>query len=72
MTTSEQKMMDDRIRVVEAVLAKLENAGLVERTGEKRWGYLSCKWQPSYTLTELGHALFAAGVDLRNYIKDPE
>ena len=64
-------MMDDMIGVVEAVLAKLENAGLVERTGEMRCDHLSCKWQPTHTLTELGRALFAAGVDFRNYIKDP-
>ena len=32
--------MDDRIGVVEAVLAKFENARLIERTGEMRWGDL--------------------------------
>jgi hypothetical protein len=44
---------------------------LIERTGEMRWGHLSGKWQLTYTLTELGRALFAAGVDFRNYLKDP-
>jgi DNA-binding PadR family transcriptional regulator len=71
MTTSERKIMDDRIGIVEALFAKLENAGLIERTGEMRWGHLSGKWQPTYTVTALGRALFAAGVDFRNYLKDP-
>jgi hypothetical protein len=62
--------MDDTIGVVEAVLT-IENAALIERTGEMRWRDLSCERQPTYTLTELGRALFAPRVDFRNYIKDP-
>jgi hypothetical protein len=38
--------MDDRT-VVKVVIAKLEKAGLIERTGEIEWGDLSCEWQPS-------------------------
>jgi hypothetical protein len=28
------------------IFEKLENAGLIERTGEMQWGELSCEWQP--------------------------
>jgi hypothetical protein len=51
-----------------ATLEKLENAGLFERTGEMRWGELSCEWQPVYVLTELGRALSKAGINPDDYL----
>jgi hypothetical protein len=41
---------------VTAILEKLENAGLIERTGR------SCEWQPVYVVSELGRALSKAGI----------
>jgi hypothetical protein len=58
----EAKRIDDMIDDVEAILQKFENAGLIERTAEMRWGELSCKWQPVYVLTELGRVLSRAGM----------
>ncbi len=57
-------MRDEVIAAVE----KLENAGLLERTGEMRWGELSCEWQPVYVLTELGRALSKAGISPDDYL----
>jgi DNA-binding HxlR family transcriptional regulator len=51
-----------------ATLEKLENTGLIERTGEMRWGELSCEWQPAYELTELGRALSQAGIAPDDYL----
>jgi hypothetical protein len=47
---------------VTAILEKLENAGLIERTGEMRWGERSCEWQPVHVVSELGRALSKAGI----------
>jgi hypothetical protein len=47
---------------------KLENAGIVARTGEMRWGKRSCEWQPVYMLTELGRALSEAGISPDDYL----
>ncbi len=57
-------MRDEVIAAVE----KLENAGLLERTGEMRWGKQSCEWQPVYVLTELGRALSKAGISPDDYL----
>ena len=57
-------MLDEVI----AALEKLENAGIIERTGELRWGERSGEWQPVYVLTELGHALSKAGIDPNDYL----
>ena len=51
-----------------SIFEELENAGLVERTGEMRWGELSCEWQPAYKLTELGRALSQAGIAPDDYL----
>ena len=56
------------INELSAFLQKFENAGLIERTGEMRWGERSCEWQPVYVLTELGRALSKAGVAPDDYL----
>ena len=53
---------------VTAILEEFENAGIVERTGEMRWGELTREWQPVYVLTELGRALSKAGIDPEHYL----
>ena len=53
---------------VTAILEKLENAGLIERTGETRWGERSCEWQPVYVVSELGRALSNAGIAPDDYL----
>ena len=53
---------------VTAILEEFENAGIVERTGEMRWGELTREWQPVYVLTELGRALSKAGIDPDDYL----
>jgi hypothetical protein len=53
---------------VTAILEKLENAGLIERTGEMRWGERSCEWQPVYVASELGRALSKAGIAPADYL----
>jgi hypothetical protein len=52
---------------IKAAMAELEYAGIIERTGEMRWGEDSHEWQPVYALSELGRALAAAGIDLDEY-----
>ncbi len=54
--------------IVSAALEELENAGLVERTGEMRWDELSCEWQPVYKHTELRRALSQAGIAPDDYL----
>ena len=49
-------------------LKELENAGIIERTGEMRRGKLSGEWRPVYTMTELGRALSKAGIDPDDYL----
>jgi hypothetical protein len=53
---------------VTAILEKLENAGLIERTGEMRWGERSCEWEPVYVVSELGRALSKAGIAPDDYL----
>jgi DNA-binding HxlR family transcriptional regulator len=57
-----------RDEVITTALEELENAGLVERTGEIRWGERSGEWQPVYTLTELGRALSQTGIAPHDYL----
>jgi DNA-binding HxlR family transcriptional regulator len=52
---------------ITAAMAELEHAGFIERTGEMRWAERSREWPPVYALTELGHALSAAGISLDDY-----
>jgi hypothetical protein len=51
-----------------AIFERLEKAGLIERTGEMRWGELSCEWLPVYVATELGRALSQAGIAPHDYL----
>jgi hypothetical protein len=53
---------------LKAAIAKLEHAGLIERTGEMRWGEHHHEWQPVYAVSELGRALSAAGISIREYL----
>ena len=52
---------------IKAAFAELEHAGLIERTGEMRWDEHHHEWQPVYALSELGRALSAAGISIREY-----
>jgi DNA-binding HxlR family transcriptional regulator len=52
---------------IQRALDELESAGIIERTGEMRWAERSRESQPVYALTELGHALSAAGISLDDY-----
>jgi hypothetical protein len=52
---------------IKAAMAELENAGIVERTGEMRWAEHYHEWQPVYALSELGRALSAAGISIDEY-----
>jgi hypothetical protein len=53
---------------IKALMAELEYAGIIERTGEMKWGERSHEWQPAYTLSELGRALSAAGISFNEYL----
>jgi hypothetical protein len=57
----------DMIAEIKAAMDELEFSGIIERTGEMRWAERSREWQPVYDLTELGHALSAAGISLDDY-----
>jgi hypothetical protein len=59
---------EDMTDEVTAILEEFENAGIVERTGEMRWGERSGEWQPVYVLTELGRALSEAGIAPADYL----
>jgi hypothetical protein len=52
---------------IRTAIAELEYAGLIEPTGEMRWGERSGEWRPVYALTELGRALSAAGIGFDEY-----
>jgi hypothetical protein len=52
---------------IKAAMAELEHAGIIERTGEMRWGERYHEWQPVYALSELGRALSAAGISIDEY-----
>jgi hypothetical protein len=60
---------EDMIMVneIKTAMAELEYAGIIEPTGEMRWGERSREWQPVYALTELGRALSAAGIGFDEY-----
>ena len=66
--TNNQDLGENMIDEVTAILEEFENAGIVERTGEMRWGERSGEWQPVYVLTELGRALSKAGIDPNDYL----
>ena len=53
---------------IKAAMAKLEYAGLIERTGEMRWSEHDHEWQPVYVASELGRALSAAGISIDEYL----
>ena len=53
---------------IKAALAELENAGLIERTGEMRWDEHRHEWEPVYTHTELRRALYAAVINIEEYL----
>ena len=52
---------------IEATVAELEYAGIIERTGEMRWAEQYHEWQPVYALSELGRALSSAGISIDEY-----
>ncbi len=52
---------------IKAAMAELEHAGIIERTGEMRWGERCHEWQPVYALSELGRALSAARISIDEY-----
>ena len=60
----EEMIMLNQIR---AAMAELEYAGIIEPTGEMRWGERSREWRPVYALTELGCALSASGIAFDKY-----
>ena len=60
-------MIDEMKAEIKAAVAELEYAGIIERTGEMRWGERYHEWQPVYALSELGRALSAAGISIREY-----
>jgi hypothetical protein len=60
----EDMIMLDEIKTA---MAELEYAGIIEPTGEMRWGERSREWRPVYALTELGRALSATGISLDEY-----
>jgi hypothetical protein len=60
-------MVIDTISEIKAAVAELEYSGIIERTGEMRWADRCREWQPVYALTELGRALYAAGISLDDY-----
>jgi hypothetical protein len=68
MTNNRNLRMGDMTDELTPIFEKLENAGLIERTGEMQWGELSCEWQPVYVLTELGRALSKTGIDPDDYL----
>jgi DNA-binding PadR family transcriptional regulator len=55
------------INQIRTALDELENEGIIERTGEMRWGECSGEWQSVYALSELGRALSNAGISLSAY-----
>jgi hypothetical protein len=63
--------MNDMIAEVKAALAKLENAGIIERTGEMKWSDRCCELQPVYAETDLGRALHASGIGFDDYLSKP-
>ncbi len=52
---------------IKAAMAKLEYAGIIERTGEMRWSENHHEWQRVNDLSELGRALSAAGISIDEY-----
>ena len=52
---------------IKAAMAKLEYAGIIERTGEMQWAEHYHEWQPVCALSELGRALSAAGISIDEY-----
>ena len=60
---------EDMIMVneIKTAMAELEYAGIIEPTGEMRWGERSREWRPVYALTELGRALSDAGIGFDQY-----
>ena len=59
-------MIDEIKAEIIAARAELEYAGIIERTGEI-WDEHRHEWQPVYALSELGRALSAAGISIREY-----